>query len=145
MRGRIYSQISDTPLISLLVPICNVERYLRECLDSARDQTLADIEIICINDGSTDSSLEIINEYAAADSRFVVIDKPNSGYGDSMNKGLSIARGEYIGILESDDYFELDALETMYDAAKSVDAEVVKADFYLFWSTPDVRKTVSCG
>ena len=129
----------EAPSISLLVPICNVERYLRECLDSARDQTLRDIEIICINDGSTDSSLEIINEYAAADDRFVVIDKPNSGYGDSMNIGLARARGEYIGILESDDYMELDGLETMYRAAKRYDAEVVKTDFYLFWSKPAAR------
>ena len=131
--------MTDTPSISLLVPICNVERYLRECLDSAQGQTLTDIEIICINDGSTDSSLEIINEYASRDDRFIVIDKPNSGYGDSMNKGLSIAKGEYVGILESDDFFEPDALELMYKAAKSVDAQVVKADFFLFWSTPDVR------
>ena len=137
--GRITIPMTDTPSISLLVPICNVERYLRECLDSAQGQTLTDIEIICINDGSTDSSLEIINEYASRDDRFIVIDKPNSGYGDSMNKGLSIAKGEYVGILESDDFFEPDALELMYKAAKSVDAQVVKADFFLFWSTPDVR------
>lgn len=137
--GRITIPMTDTPSISLLVPICNVERYLRECLDSAQGQTLTDIEIICINDGSTDSSLEIINEYASRDDRFIVIDKPNSGYGDSMNKGFSIAKGEYVGILESDDFFEPDALELMYKAAKSVDAQVVKADFFLFWSTPDVR------
>ena len=68
-----------TPVVSLLVPICNVERYLRECLDSAAAQTLRDIEIICINDGSTDGSLDIINEYVARDSRFRAIDKSNSG------------------------------------------------------------------
>ena len=81
-------QNSDTPKVSLLVPICNVERYLRECLDSAVAQTLEDIEIICINDGSTDGSLGIINSFVEKDPRFKVIDKPNSGYGDSMNKGL---------------------------------------------------------
>lgn len=127
------------PLVSLLVPICNVEKYLRECLDSAAGQTLKDIEIICINDGSTDSSLDIIQEYASRDDRFIVIDKPNSGYGDSMNKGLSAARGDYIGILESDDFFELDALETLYSAAEKYDAEVVKSDFYLYWSEPSPK------
>lgn len=131
--------MSEAPLISLLVPICNVERYLRECLDSARDQTLRDIEIICINDGSTDSSLDIINKYVAEDPRFKVIDKPNSGYGDSMNKGLARCRGEYVGILESDDYLELDGLEVMYKAAKKYDAQVVKTDFFLFWSKPAPR------
>ncbi|MBY4796986.1 glycosyltransferase [Collinsella sp. AGMB00827] len=128
----------EAPSVSLLVPICNVERYLRECLDSACKQTLRDIEIICINDGSTDNSLAIIQEYAAQDPRIVVIDKPNSGYGDSMNLGLARARGEYIGILESDDYMELDALERMYRAAQRGHAQVVKADFYFFWSTPTV-------
>lgn len=131
--------MQDTPLVSLLIPICNVERYLRECLDSARDQTLRNIEIICINDGSTDGSLAIIEEYAALDSRFRIIDKPNSGYGDSMNKGLAQCRGEYVGILESDDYLDLDALEVMYKEAKRYDAQVVRADFYLYWSKPSPR------
>ena len=82
-------QNSDTPKVSLLVPICNVERYLRECLDSAVAQTLKDIEIICINDGSTDSSPDIIREYMERDPRVKMIDKANSGYGDSMNRGLA--------------------------------------------------------
>lgn len=97
-------QNSDTPKVSLLVPICNVERYLRECLDSAVAQTLKDIEIICINDGSTDSSPDIIREYMERDPRVKMIDKANSGYGDSMNRGLEMACGEYVGILESDDF-----------------------------------------
>ena len=67
------------PVVSLLVPIYNVEKYLRECLDSAKNQTLSDIEVICINDGSTDSSPDIIREYMQADSRFKIIDKANSG------------------------------------------------------------------
>ena len=91
------------PVVSLLVPIYNVERYLRECLDSACSQTLEDIEIICLNDGSTDSSPDIIREYMARDSRVRMVDKPNSGYGASMNRGLAEARGRYIGIWNSDD------------------------------------------
>ena len=109
--GVIVSQ--NQPLVSVLVPICNVEKYLDECLSSLQNQTLKDIEIICINDGSTDSSLDIINEFASEDPRFVVIDKSNSGYGDSMNRGLESARGKYISILESDDFLDADALEFM--------------------------------
>lgn len=127
------------PLVSLLVPIYNVEKYLRQCLDSARNQTLEDIEVICINDGSTDSSPSIIHEYMAQDARFRMIDKANSGYGASMNKGLDAAQGKYIAILESDDYFEPNALELMIKAAEENDAQVVKANFWLYWSTPEER------
>lgn len=124
------------PLISVLVPIYNVEKYLRECLDSLKCQTFEDLEIICINDGSTDSSREIIEEYLRADPRFKVIDKPNSGYGASMNMGLDQCTGKYIGILESDDFMNADGFEKMYLAAEKHDAEVVKSDFYLYWSAP---------
>lgn len=130
---------NDKPAVSLLVPIYNVERYLEECLDSAVGQTLEDIEIICINDGSTDSSRDIIESYLVRDQRVRVIDKPNSGYGASMNKGLEAARGEYVGILESDDFFEPDALQRLLDAARSCDADVAKADFWFYWSTPEKR------
>lgn len=129
----------SNPAISLLVPIYNVERYLEECLESARSQTFEDIEIICINDGSTDGSKAIIESYIRRDSRFRIIDKPNSGYGDSMNRGLAVAAGEYIGILESDDYLEPNALEELYSLAKRHEAEVVKADFWLYWSQPEAR------
>lgn len=118
------------PKVSILVPICNVERYLRECLDSLVNQTLREIEIICINDGSTDSSLSIIREYERRDERIVVIDKPNSGYGDSMNKGLELARGEYIGIVESDDFASLDMFETLYAEAVKNDLDVIRSNYY---------------
>lgn len=127
------------PKVSLLVPVYNVERYLRECLESARRQTLDDIEIVCVNDGSTDGSRAIIGEFLEIDPRFRVIDKENSGYGASMNRGLEEARGEFVGILESDDFLDADALEVLYDAARAADAEVAKADFYLHWSEPDPR------
>lgn len=126
-----------SPLVSVLVPIYNVERYLRECLDSLERQTLSEIEIICINDGSTDSSRAIIQDYLDRDSRFKVIDKANSGYGASMNMGLDKCTGEYIGIVESDDFIDSDAFEKMYLAAKKYDAQVVKSDFYLYWSYPN--------
>ena len=94
------SALEHTPKVSILVPVYNVERFLPQCLDSLVAQTLEDIQIICINDGSTDGSLEILERYAAQDSRIEIIDKPNSGYGASMNCGLDAARGEYIGITE---------------------------------------------
>ena len=132
-------KMSDSPMVSLLIPIYNVERYLEECLDSAVNQTLKDIEIICINDGSTDSSPDIIRRYIANDGRVKMIDKANSGYGSSMNMGLDAATGKYIGILESDDYLELDALEVMVAAAEKNDSQIVRSDFFLFWSQPEVR------
>lgn len=119
----------SNPSVSILVPICNVERYLRECLDSLVNQTLKDIEIICLDDGSTDASLAVVEEYARRDPRIVVLSKPNSGYGDSMNKGLDLARGEYVGIVESDDFASIDMFEVMYKAAKRHDVDVVRTNY----------------
>lgn len=124
------------PLVSVLIPICNVERYLNQCLDSARSQTLQDIEFICINDGSTDGSLDIIKSFADRDDRFRIIDKPNSGYGDSMNRGLEEARGRYIAILESDDFLDPEALSYMAGRCEADDLDYVKCNFWLYWSNP---------
>ncbi len=139
------------PKVSILVPICNVERYLRECLDSLVNQTLREIEIICINDGSTDSSLSIIREYERRDERIVVIDKPNSGYGDSMNKGIELARGEYIGIVESDDFASLNMFETLYKEAAKNDLDIVRSNYYAHRTGEDsscdylVENLAACG
>ncbi len=129
-----------TPKVSVLVPIYNVERYLSACLDSLRAQTFEDFEAILINDGSTDGSRQIIQRYLDMDPRFTVIDKPNSGYGASMNRGLAAARGAYVAILESDDIFEPTALETLHDAAQWEGADAVKANFWLYWSKPQERR-----
>lgn len=120
------------PKVSILVPCYNVAKYLPECLDSIVNQTLGSIEIICINDGSTDETLDIIKRYAEKDSRIVIIDKENEGYGKSMNRGIDAATGEYIGIVESDDWVEPDAFETLFNTAKKHKADVVKADFVFF-------------
>ncbi len=139
------------PKVSILVPICNVERYLRECLNSLVSQTLREIEIICINDGSTDSSLSIIREYERRDERIVVIDKPNSGYGDSMNKGIELARGEYIGIVESDDFASLNMFETLYKEAAKNDLDIVRSNYYAHRTGEDsscdylVENLAACG
>lgn len=125
--------------VSVLVPIYNVEKYLRQCFESIVNQTLKEIEIICLNDGSTDKSLEIIQEFAKNDDRIVIVDKKNSGYGDSMNQGLKKATGEYIAIVESDDFIDLDALEKLYHLAKPHNAEVVRANYYRYKDGKDTK------
>lgn len=123
------------------MPACNVETFLRECMDSVVQQTLQDIEIICIDDGSTDSTGQILDEYAQNDSRIKVIHKANSGYGHSMNVGLDNATGEYIGIIETDDFADLDMFEKLYSVAKQHDADVVKSNYYTYVSKPEPTST----
>lgn len=126
----LYEKPNQVPKISVIVPIYNVERYLQKCLGSLCAQTLYDIEIICIDDGSTDSSPAILADYAARDSRIRAIHKANTGYGATMNCGLQQARGEYIGIVESDDWVDSDMFESLYALAKENDAQVVKSNYY---------------
>ena len=114
--------------VSVIIPVFNVEDYLAECLDSIINQTLDDIEIICINDGSTDNSLEILNDFAAKDSRIKVVSQENSGLSASRNHGLKLAEGEYIYFIDSDDFLELTALEELYDISKAND----ECDMILF-------------
>ena len=116
--------------VSVLVPCYNVEKYIKQCLDSIVCQTLRDIEIICINDGSTDSTLSILRQYERQDARVKVITKENSGYGASMNIGLNEAQGEFIGIVESDDFAELDMFEILYNEAKKNNLDIVRSNFY---------------
>ncbi len=120
------------PKVSIIIPTYNVEAYLIECMESVTRQTMKDIEIICINDGSTDNSLEILKEYKDKDPRIVLVDKENEGYGVGMNIGLDKATGEYIGIVEPDDFVPLNMYEDLYNTAKENDLDFVKADFYRF-------------
>jgi len=120
------------PKLSIIIPIYNENKYLKECLESILNQTLKNIEIICVNDGSTDNSLEIIMTYKN-DNRIIIIDKNNSGYGNSMNHGLDIVSGEYIGIVESDDFIDLDMYENLYKITKKGDIDIVRSNFYLYW------------
>lgn len=119
--------------VSVLVPIYNVRDYLEQCLDSLEAQTMKDIEFICINDGSTDGSDKIIQKYIEKDPRFKILSKENSGYGDSMNKGLDIAQGKYIGILESDDFTEPSMYATLYEKAEREQADIVRSRYWLYW------------
>ena len=120
------------PKVSVVVPVYNVSAYLRECMDSLVRQTLREIEIICVNDGSTDNSPEILREYAAADSRVILIDQENGGYGKAMNAGIDRATGEYLGIVEPDDYVRLTMFEDLYRTAEENRLDLVKADYDRF-------------
>ena len=125
------------PKVSIIIPTFNVEDYLVECMESITNQTLKDIEIICINDGSTDGSLEILRRYEQIDPRIILVDKENGGYGIGMNIGLEKATGEYIGILEPDDYVPINMYEDLYHIAKENELDFVKADFYRFTRDDD--------
>lgn len=122
----------DQPKVSVVMPIYNAEPFLRQALDSVVGQTLKDIEIVCVNDGSKDSSLSILEEYAAKDSRIKIIDGPNGGYGHAMNTGMASATGEYIGILEPDDYLISDMYETLYAKAKENSLDFVRSNYNRF-------------
>lgn len=126
------SVLKDKPKVSVVVPIYNVERYLKECVDSILNQTLRDIEIILVDDGSPDGCGKIVDEYAKKDSRVVAVHQKNSGYSIAVNKGIDLARGEYIGIIESDDWIEPDMYEKLYESAKSNDTDITKGEFYYY-------------
>ena len=125
-----------TPLVSVLIPVYNVEKYLSRCLDSLINQTLTDIEIICVNDGSTDDSLKILRQYQEKDNRIVIVDKKNGGLPSARNAGLDRARGQYVGFVDSDDYVEPSMFETLYKTAKKKNSEVVICGAQIFPETP---------
>lgn len=99
------------PIVSILIPVYNVENYLEKCLDSVISQTMNNIEIICVNDGSTDHSGEILEKYQKKDKRIIVVNKENGGLPSARNAGMEIARGKYIGFVDSDDYINSDMYE----------------------------------
>lgn len=115
------------PNVSIIVPIYNVQDFLACCLDSLINQSLKDIEIICINDGSTDSSLEILQEYASKDNRIIIINQENMGQSVARNVGIETAKGEYIGFVDSDDWIDLDFYEKLYQAAKTNNSDIACA------------------
>ncbi len=120
--------MSMRPKISVIIPVYNVEDYIIKCLDSLTAQTLSDIEFICINDGSTDNSHIILEKYASQDSRFIIVNKKNEGPGIARNVGLQMARGEYIGFVDPDDWISSDYYEKLYTQASKLDSDIVIAD-----------------
>ncbi len=126
--------------VSVLMPSLNVEPYIRQCLESVAGQTMAEIEMICIDAGSTDGTAEILEEYANKDTRITVIHSDKRSYGYQINLGIAAARGEYIGIVETDDYISPEMYEELYQAAvKAENPDVVKSGYF------DIKQTKHGG
>ena len=113
--------------VSIIVPFFNTEKYIEKCLNSLVNQTLSDIEIICVNDGSTDNSMITVRRFALKDSRIKIIEQQNLKQGAARNNGMKIAQGEYIGFVDSDDWVDLDYFERLYNAAKKYDSDIALA------------------
>lgn len=119
--------------VSIIVPVKNIERYLSKCLDTLINQTLKEIEIICVNDGSTDSSMEILKEYAKEDSRIIIIDnKESKGQAHARNRGLEVARGKYIGFVDGDDWVDVTMFEKLYNSAVEGNTDITMCANYLY-------------
>lgn len=122
----IRRKLIKSPKISIIVPVYNTEKYLRKCLDSLMNQTISDIEVVIVNDGSTDSSSRIINEYVEKyPEKICYLSQENSGQAVARNNALSFCTGEYIGFLDSDDYMDLTYCEKIYSIAKTDNADCV--------------------
>ncbi|MCI8466436.1 MAG: glycosyltransferase [Lachnospiraceae bacterium] len=125
------------PKISIIMPSLNVVSYIRECMESVICQTLEEIEVLCVDAGSTDGTWEVLEEYARKDRRIRLIKSSKKSYGYQMNRGIEEASGEYIGIVETDDFILPEMYERLYLCAKENDAEVVKSDFDVFTTLED--------
>lgn len=119
-------------MVSIIIPVYNVSNYLKTCLKSVINQTYKDLEIICINDGSTDNSLEILKEYASKDKRITIIDKKNAGVSAARNDGIEKSKGEYIFCMDSDDYIDNDFIEVFYNNAEKNHSDLVVLS--TFWN-----------
>jgi glycosyltransferase involved in cell wall biosynthesis len=126
--------------ISVIIPVYNVERYLAECLDSVLSQTFADIEVICVNDGSTDGSLEILEKYRRIDRRIKLINQKNGGLGYARNVGFDNAKGEYISFIDSDDFVDVTFLEKLYNKATATNADFTLCNLYLNFMDTGVKR-----
>ena len=116
-------------ILSIIVPIYNVEKYLRNCIDSILNQTFEEFELILVNDGSPDSSLEICREYEKKDKRIIVVDKENGGLSDARNVGIDIAKGKYIGFVDSDDWVEENMYETLVYILEKYNADIAQCEY----------------
>lgn len=130
------------PEISIIVPVYNLERYLRECLDSIGNQTFSDWECILVDDGSSDSSGAICDEYAARDSRFRVIHQANGGVSVARNTGLDACRGRYIGFVDPDDYAHSDLFKRLHDLIVEYDADVAQVGIEKLYTTYTEKQTL---
>lgn len=129
--------------VSIIIPIYNVEEYLEECLVSALTQTLKEIEIICVNDGTLDSSMDIVNRYAKEDGRIVIVEKENGGLSSARNAGIEVAKGEYVHFLDSDDYILKQTMEVLYEEASKNKLDNIYFDAESFFETDDLKEEMS--
>ena len=127
--------------VSVVIPIYNVEKYIEECLCSVIGQTLKDIEIICVNDGTDDDSMQIIGKYSAKDERIRIVDKENGGLSSARNAGINVALGEYIYFLDSDDYILNNTLEILYEEARDNELDIIYFDADAFYEDKELIKT----
>ena len=118
------------PAVSVIMPVYNAERFLEQAIASVLGQTFRDIEVIAVNDGSTDTSHAILMSKAVSDRRVRILDGPNCGYGHAMNAGMEAATGDYVAILEPDDYYDMDFLDRVLSVAREFDADIVKTKFW---------------
>lgn len=116
------------PKVSVVVPVYNVEKYLKQCLNSIANQTLKEIEIICVDDGSSDNSLQILQDFAVKDNRFTIIAQEHLMAGTARNNGRNHAKGQYLSFLDSDDFFEENMLQVMYQKAVATNSDIVMCD-----------------
>ena len=116
--------------VSIIVPVYNTEKFLKKCLNSLINQTLKEIEIICVDDGSTDNSPTILNDFIKKDNRIKVIHQENSGISVTRNRAVSVAQGEYIGFVDSDDWVDEDFFEKLYNASQKYNSDIVAGDFF---------------
>lgn len=127
-------------LVSVIIPIYNVEEYIEECLVSVLKQTLTDIEVVCVNDGTPDNSMEIVERYAKEDDRIVIVNKENGGLSSARNAGIKAANGEYVYFMDSDDYILEDTLEYLYREAKENDLDTIFFDADSFFECEELAK-----
>lgn len=128
------------PKVSIIVPIYNVEKYLDRCMDSLLNQTLKDIEIIMVDDGSPDNCPRMCDEYAKKDNRVKVVHKNNAGLGYARNSGLEVAIGKYVAFVDSDDFVEVNMYERLYDQAEKVQADTIFCGFFKYWTKNNIKE-----
>ncbi|MDD5022049.1 MAG: glycosyltransferase [Endomicrobiaceae bacterium] len=133
----------NNPKISVIIPVYNGAKYINQCLDSLINQTLTDIEIICVNDGSTDNSPEILQQYSNKDKRIRIINQKNSGSAEARNRGIDISTGDYLSIVDCDDFFDLNMLESLYNHSVKYDTDITLCGARTFDDKTKVVKNIN--
>ncbi|MCD7782064.1 MAG: glycosyltransferase [Methanosphaera sp.] len=134
---------NNNPKISVIMPSLNVANYISQCIDSVINQSFNDIEVICIDGGSNDGTYEILEEYANKDSRISLITSDVKSYGHQMNQAMSIAKGDYIGIVETDDYIDKEMFKKLYNLTEEGNVDLVKSNFYHFNDTDKQNPSIT--